>query len=240
MRTHSFFKYPKLLGISRAVLGIASKNNQIEYLADFSTWIKSHEELKAKVLEDFGNFEHLINKSIEWGEKLNAWTEENIFEKDLTKFTGTELISLFKKFIDMQEDEYAYGTSLPILDFLNFSFVEGNLNRILKEKVTEEKFQDYYSVFTEPENNSFAQDQEEALLKLMNIYWDNAGWQADVKSKSLEDIKNKYPDFYLNLSQHSKKYGWIYYVYMGPAFWKKIFMDLLLIFWTRILRHDKN
>lgn len=228
--THSFFKYPKLLGISRPVLGIASKNNQIEYLADFSTWIKSHEELKAKVLEDFGNFENLINKSIEWGEKLNAWTEENIFEKDLTNLTGTELIFLFKKFIDMQEDEYAYGTSLSILDFLNFSFVEGNLNRFLKEKVTEEKFQDYYSVFTEPENNSFAQDQEEALLKLMNIYWDNTEWQADVKSKNIEDIKNKYPDFYSNLSQHSKKYGWIYYVYMGPAFSEKDFYGFIIDF----------
>src|SRR6056297_3246217 len=92
--THSFFKYPDLLGISRAVLGVISRNNQVEYLADFSTWIKAHEDLKAKVLADFGNFEKIIDQSIEKGEMLNAWTEKNIFEKDLSKLSGVELIDL--------------------------------------------------------------------------------------------------------------------------------------------------
>ncbi|RJQ30699.1 hypothetical protein C4572_03755 [Candidatus Parcubacteria bacterium] len=128
----------------------------------------------------------------------------------------------------MQEDEYAYGTALPLLDFSNFSFVEGNLNRILKEKVSEEKFQDYYSVFTEPEKNSFAQDQEEDLLNLIGIYWGNSEWRKDVTDKSLEEVKKKYPEFYADLFRHTGKHAWVYYVYMGPAFGDKDFYSFVV------------
>lgn len=226
--THSFFKYPKLLGISRLVMGIASRNYKIEYLADLSIWLKVHEELKVLVSKDFKNFENLINKSIDWGETLIAWTEANIFANDLTKLSDAELISLFKEFIDKQEDEYAYGTVLPVLDFQSFSFVEGNLNRILTEKVPAEKFQDYYSAFTEPEDNSFAQDQEEALLRLMDVYYDKADWQNEVKEKSLAEVKNKFPDFYADLVQHTKEYAWAYYVYMGPLFTEQDFYGFIV------------
>ncbi len=226
--TNSIFKYPKLLGVSRPVLGIASKKNMIEYLADMSSWTKVHGELKNKVLENVKYFDDLINQTIVRGEKINNWTEKEIFNKDLSKFSGTELISLLKKFVDLQEDEYAYGVALPILDFQNFSFIEGNLNRILKEKVPEEKFQNYYSIFTEPENNSFAQDQEEDLLKLISVYWDNPDWQKSIKGEKIEDTKKIFGDFYSDLSKHTKKHCWVYYVYMGPAFTEKDFYEFVV------------
>jgi phosphohistidine swiveling domain-containing protein len=228
--TQSFFKYPEFLGVVRAVLGIASRNNQIEYLADMSTWMRVHEELKAMIVADFKKFEELIDKSVEWGEKMNAWTEKNIFEKGLSLLSGDELIVLLKNFIDLQEGEYAYGTALPVLDYQGFSFVEGNLNRILKENVSEEKFLDYYSVFTEPEQNSFAQDQEEDLLKLMNRYWENAEWREDIKNKKFDEVKSKYAQFYSDISAHAEKHGWVYYVYMGPAFSEKDFYGFIVDF----------
>src|SRR5215813_14470653 len=133
--THSFFRQAKLLGNSRVAVGIASRNNHIEYLVDFSTWTKAYEELKAKVLHDYGYLDDLINRSIECGEKLNNWTENNIFDKDLGGLTNQELIVLLKKFVDMQEDECAYGAALPILDYQDFSFVESNLTKFLKAKL---------------------------------------------------------------------------------------------------------
>lgn len=226
--THSFFKYPKLLGISRAVLGISSRNNQIEYLTDLSTWAKSHEELKTKILERYENFEELINKSVTWGATLNNWTEENIFNKELSKLSGQDLILLMKKFIDMQEDQYAYGTALPILDYMSFSFVEGGLNKFLKDRVSKEKFQDYFSIFTEPSQNSFAQDQEESLLKLAQKFWNNIEWQNDIRNEKPDEVMGKYPDFSSALLQHSQKYAWVYYVYMGPAFTEKEFYQFII------------
>jgi phosphohistidine swiveling domain-containing protein len=228
--THSFFKYPKLLGVSRAVLGIASRNNQIEYFADLSTWLKTHEELKKLIIADHSNFRDLIDKSINWGEKLIAWTEKNIYATDLAPFASQDLIYLLRTFIDMQEDEYAYGTALPLLDYQNFSFVEGNLNKILKEKVSPNKFNDYYAVFTEPEKNSFSEDQNDDLLKLIDLYWSNGAWREDVKNKTFEQVKDLYPEFYSHLQNHAKKHGWVYYVYMGPAFGEKDFFGFVVDF----------
>lgn len=225
--THSFFKYPKLLGVSRAVLGVTSRNNQIEYVTDFSTWLKTHEELKSMIVKDPKVFDDLINKSIKWGEKMNRWTEKNIFNKDLSKLSGVKLIVLLRKFVDMQEDEYAYGTALPILDFIGFSFVEGNLVKFLKSKVKDDEYQDYYSVFTEPKHNSFAQDQEEDLLRLMKKYYSSEKWRVDVKDKTLVEIQNLYPDFCKDLQGHTQKHCWVYYVYMGPAFTEKEFFDFI-------------
>ena len=224
---HSFFKYPKLLSIPRVIFGIASRNNQIEYLADFSTWTKSHEVLKLKVTKDPKYFEDLINKSVEWGEKMNLWTETQIFKKDLTKMPSKSLIRLLVQFIDMQENEYAYGTALPILDFIGFSFVEGNLVKFLKAKVLAKNYQRYYMAFTEPEHNSFAQDQEENLLKLVKKYWHNNHWRNDLAMKPLAEIKKLYPKFYLDLVKHANKYGWAYYVYMGPAFTENDFLNFV-------------
>jgi len=219
-----------MLDISRPVLGIVSDKNRMEYLADMSSWIKVHNDLKDKVIKNFKYFEDLINKTIEYGEKINNWTQKNVFEKDLSKLSGDELISLYRKFVDMQEDEYTFGLALPILDFQNFSFIEGNLNRILKEKVSSDKYQAYYSVFTEPEKNSFAQDQEEDLLKLIDIYWSNQEWQKCVKTKTLEETKIFFANFYLDLSKHAAKHGWVYYVYMGPAFTEKEFYEFIVDF----------
>jgi phosphohistidine swiveling domain-containing protein len=226
--TLSFFKYMSLLGVSRPVLGITSRNNQIEYITDFSTWLKTHEELKAQVLENYNNFDNLINKSVEHGEKMNIWTEKNVFNKDLTVLAPQDLVILLKEFIDLQESEYTYGSALPILDFANFSFVEGNLNRYLKEKVPEKKFQEYYSVFTEPIYNSFSQDQEEDLLKLLETFNGDANWVQDVKSLSFDEVKDKHGEYYLKLSRHTKKYAWVYYVYIGPAFSEKQFHEFIV------------
>lgn len=225
---HSFTKYPALLNIPKVAIGIISKNNQIEYLADMTTWTNAHEVLKAQVVKDFHSFEALIDKSVEHGEKMNDWTENNIFNKDLVGLSGDELISLYKTFADMQENEYAYGTALPVLDYQNFSFIEGNLNRILKENAPEDKFQDYYSVFTEPEHNSFAQDQEESLLQMLEKYWGDTKLTTGLKTKSLDEIRLEYKDFYSDLSAHTKKYSWVYYVYMGPAFTEKDFLGFVI------------
>lgn len=224
---HSFFKYPKLLGIPRVVFGIASRNNQIEYIADLPTWTKSHEALKLKITKNPKSFEKLINQAVTFGEKMNRWTEAKIFKKDLTKMPAKSFIKLLKQFIDLQETEYAFGTALPILDFIGFSFVEGNLVKFLKSKVSAKNFQRYYMAFTEPESNSFAQDQEESLIKLIKKYWNNKQWRGDVAAKSLVEIKTLYPKFYQDLTRHAKKYGWVYYVYMGPAFTENDFLNFV-------------
>jgi len=225
--TKSFYRYPGLLKVPRVVFGIVSQENKIEYIADLETWTRSHNKLKAKVLKNYRYLEQLIDQSEIWGKKLNQLTEKNIARRNLVALSNRQLLDLLKKFIDWQGKEYAYGTALPILDFQSFSFVENNLKNILQSKVNPADFQKYYAIFTEPNYNSFAQDQEEALLKLMAEFYNNKKWLNSVKTDGIGKIKNNFPGFYNKLKRHTAKWCWVYYVYAGPAFKEENFLDFI-------------
>ncbi len=221
--TKSFLDYKKILKISNPIMGIISRNGTIGYAGNTNSWIKAHEELKKQVEEDYNTVDKIIDKTNEIGEEANEWAKEKISDIDLTKLKEEEIISLLDTFIEKQSLIYTYGTYLPTLDFHNFSFIEGNLNKILKEKLKEE-YAEAYNAFTFPSNNSFSQDQEEDLLKLMNKYSPSF---SSIKSYSISEIKIKLPDFYAALKEHTKKYCWVYYVYEGPAFTEDNFLEFI-------------
>jgi phosphohistidine swiveling domain-containing protein len=113
------------------------------------------------------------------------------------------------------------------MDFQGFSFVESNLKKFLSSKLGPQGAANAFSIFTEPAHNSFAQDQEEALLKLISKFYPKANWRKDVRNKNFEEIEKLYPVFYRKLRRHTEKYAWVYYVYMGPAFTTKQFYEFI-------------
>jgi len=223
----SFYKYPEAIGIPKVAVGMTARNNHIEYLVDMDEWTKAHELLKQKALADYRSVARLIESANEHGEKMNAWTEKNIFQADLKALSGQELMDLYQKFRDMQAMEYAYGTAIPVLDFGGLSFVEDNLNKIIKAKVSDQEYQACYAVFTEPSHDSFALQQEKDLLNLMIKYYGQTGWIDDVKNKDWDQLKAIYPDFAADLAKHAAKHAWVYYVYMGPAFMEREFLGFI-------------
>lgn len=215
--TKGLFHYPEVNGTKNTlVAGIISKNNDLEYLADMGIWQDLHEELKAKALEDQDFFENLIDRSHQMGEEFNAWSEKNIFDNDLSSLSGKKLYALLEKFDEFQGKLYAIGTALPVLDWQKFAYVEGFLNEYLRKNVSKKEYKDYYTLFTEPPANSFAQDQEEDLLNIMVKYWNYANWRKDVETKNIDELKKLHPDFYEDLEEHTKKHAWVYYAYAGP------------------------
>ncbi|MBU0471559.1 MAG: hypothetical protein KKF89_00030 [Nanoarchaeota archaeon] len=176
--------------------------------------------------KDFYFIDKLIDKTVRLGKAFNKWSEKNIFKNNLSKLSDKEIVSLFRKFTDKQAKMYTYGTILPLLDFIEFSFVESNLKKFLRKKVDEQDFNKYYEVFTQPIKNSFAQDQEECLLRLMAQFYSNK-WINNIKNKKLSELKIIHPDFYKKLKSHAEKYAWVYYVYMGPAYDENNFLDFI-------------
>ena len=220
--TESFFRVPSLLGVPRVASGIASRNNQIEYVSDISTLASTYEELKARTLRDHGHLEKAIEISLDFGEQLNAWTGKHIFETDLRGLSSQELIGLFKSFVDKQEDENIYGHALSFLDY-HFSFMDSHLCDYLRSRVSASDFEDYYSVFTDPPHTSFAQDQEERLLKILAEFWTHGNLPKEITTKSVHEAKVEYPEFIEKLAEHARKYAWVYFVHMGPAFSEREF-----------------
>jgi phosphohistidine swiveling domain-containing protein len=220
-------KYPKLFDVPNLVIGIASKNNAIEYIGDISTWEKTHAEIIRKAENDIDFIEKIIDATNELGEKFNKWSEKKIFNVNLKKLRNEELFSLLNDFVEKQGNMYAFGTILPTLDFGNFSFIEGNLKKILKRRLSDIEYKKYYEILTEPIHNSFAQDQEEDLLRLIARFYSNKNWRKDVRQKSIIGIRAKYPDFFRELKKHTAKHAWVYYVYVGPAYEEERFLEFI-------------
>ncbi len=222
----SFYNHPKIFKVTRPVMGIYSEKNTMKYMADLGTWTKTHEDLKGLVAKDNRYLDKLIDETNKFGEKLNKWTNTHLFEAELSKISNKKLFSLLLGFVRRQSMMYSYGILLPILDFQGYSFVESNLKKFLSEKAPAGKYAEYYQVFTEPVKNSFAQDQEEDLLKLMKEFY-KPEWVQDVQKLSLDEVRKKYPKFYKKLQNHTAKHGWVYYVYAGPAFNEEQFLDFI-------------
>jgi hypothetical protein len=223
---NNYYNFPKKFKLSRPIMGIYAEGNQMKYVGDISTWKKTHEEFKSKIDIDNELFEKLIDTTNRLGESMNKWTLSKLFKARLGKFSNKRLSSLFKEFAKKQELMYSHGVLLPLLDFQGFSFIESNLEKYLKANVSEDKYADYYQVFTEPPKNSFAQDQEVGLLKLLAKFYTKQ-WSDEVSQLSLSDVKNRYSVFYKSLERHAKKYAWVYYVYAGPAFTCEQFFEFV-------------
>lgn len=223
----SLYNTEKVLGFPRFMFSIISRKNDIEYLTDIDSWGKSHEKIKKEALGDINFLDNLINKIDKHCKSVNAWTEKEIFKADLSSVSNKKLFNLLELFIEKQGSTYMYGLALPILDFHSFSYIEGNIKNYLKDNVSEKDYQKYYNIFTSPIHNSFAQDQEEALLKLISKFYNNKTIIKNIKNKNLVEIKKDYPEFYSQLKKHAKKFGQVYYVYTGPAFGEEDFLGFI-------------
>lgn len=234
------FKYPEELGTSRLICGIAAEGTSIEYLTDIKEWGKLHEELKERALADKKFVEFLIERSHLEGQKFNEWSEKNIFKEDLSAKDSKELYDLLDKFAQWQGKIYAIGTAIPVLDFQDFSYVENFLKGYLKKKVSLEQYKEYYTLFTEPPANSFAQDQEEDLLNIIIKYWNFKNWRKDVETKKLSELKKAHPDFYKDLENHTIKHAWVYYAYAGPESTEEDFLNFAKDYIIRLEDPNKH
>ena len=59
----SFFSQAKEFGVTRAVLGVSSKKDEIEYLADMDSLIALHNDYKNQVEKDMHLVENTIDKT---------------------------------------------------------------------------------------------------------------------------------------------------------------------------------
>lgn len=223
----AFLQYPKFFNLPRVVTTTFNRGNELFYIADMDSWRSCHEGLKKKVEEDYNFVEKIIDKSLYLGKELSDWIKNIVEKKDLKKLSVAQIMAIYREFCERQATLYALGVSLVILDFQGFSFIESNLDKFLKTRIPENKYAEYFKIFTQPIRNSFGQDQDEDLLKLMKKFYKNQTWLADIKTRSLIELKELYPKFYRLLQKHTQKYCWVYYVYAGPAYTERDFLGFI-------------
>ena len=225
--TRSLFRQAELLEIPRAVAGFAADGVRVEYLTDISTWGRAHEALRALAEGDVRFLRSLIERTEIYCQDMVAWGEKFLPPASLNDASPAELCQWLDEFTTRQETAYALGIAPVILDFSGFSFVESNLEKVLRAKAPPEKYQEYYQVFTAPPAASFSQDQETALLELLKSFYHRSGFRQRVLDSSWIELRQSEPEFAARLQAHAAAWGWVYYVYAGPAFSPEQFLEFV-------------
>lgn len=192
-----------------------------------STWTAAHRALKSKVLKNPKFFAALLDRILKRCEKMNIWSEQYVFFKDLTKYSNQKLAQLLSRFIDEMSEVHALGVAVPILDFGNFKFIEDNLSQILRRYVKDKEYAGYFALFTQPTKDSFSLEQEKSLLKITNKFIGDKQWRHEVMNCSYGTMKKSFPLFSQALRRHTMRYAWVYYVYSGPAYTEEDYLKLI-------------
>lgn len=225
--TGAFYRQAELFDLPQVKLGIVSRRDNIEYITDMESWTRLHHALRQRVENDSAYLDQLIDVTEEKGKEANIWTHDNIYAIELAGLSDQELYIRLIKGFEYIQTLYVYGTLLVFLDFQGFSFVEGNLKRIIEKYVPPSEYAQYYQLFTAPAHSSFAQVQERDLLQLMTQWYETSGWKEAVLHESATHLKDKYPVFWQELAAHTIRYAWVYYVYAGPAFTSDNFLEFI-------------
>ena len=111
--TRAFFSYQKIHKVYRVRIGVNCQKNDMEYLADLSTWKKSHLDLKKHALKDYRYVVKIIKNSLTQGEKTNSWTENNIYKKiNIRVFNNSQFQSINEMLIQfanlVRDNEYSW------------------------------------------------------------------------------------------------------------------------------------
>jgi len=101
------------------------------------------------------------------------------------------------------------------------------LKKFLEKNTSKKDYHKYFEVFTSPLHKSFASEQEEGLLKLIDKSYSNKKLIRDLKKIDIHNLKIQYPVFYKQLQKHTQKYAWVYYAYAGPAFDESNYLEFV-------------
>lgn len=211
-------------------LGIRSKRNAIEYLIDMPSWDRARAVLEARITENPRVLADVIVGSEQWGEELNAFTRPAL-TADFASWAADKLCAFYNEFARLQTREYAIGVLLPLIDFLGESFLERYVREYLAARLPEARVPRAFELLTTPVKNSFAMDQEDALLELARDAFAVSGVRELLETHEpkqiVETLHREHPKLAAKLAAHAAHFGWVYFVYVGPAFGDVQFAEFL-------------
>jgi phosphohistidine swiveling domain-containing protein len=82
-------------------------------------------------------------------------------------------------------------------------------------------------VFTTPTIDSFQLQHERELKEILIPYIEQDDFVREVSNNNSDYVKISYRDFWNKIVQHTQKYNWLFYSYMGPAYTEQDFIDIV-------------
>ncbi len=219
-----------LFGLPVARVAVWSRDDMIAYCLNDASWIAPKKLFIRRIERDPEYLHHIIRLANRWGEKMNMVTSLATTAQ-FREWPTVELKRFFDEFVRLQQREYAVGVLLPLLDFIGESYIESSIRAFLASRLPPKQAADAFSVFTAPVYGSFALEQENKLLHIAQRMYKSPTVKKMLRSSSptgaLRRLRSDHQQLAALIERHAKHFGWVYYVYAGPAYGPKEFIGFI-------------
>lgn len=188
-------------------------------------------EIIDKLKDDYCIGEKYIDEVLKIRNEFMNYSKE--FETiNLKSMTNKELYSIFAAYFGVYEKYHRLHWMHTALDFGdNFfsKYLLGYLKSLIKDK--KNSVGEVFSILTTPTDENTTTQEYRDLLKILDKinqnkelrnYFKNT--ETRIITENLKDINDK---LYVEIKNHSKKYGWIGYGVTGPSWGEDYFIDVL-------------
>lgn len=214
----------KRVGATCSVI-IVLENNAVTYYIWPSNWGKAHKTLVTKI-KGSPKFLKDAYKQIEKLSRQQVIATRQ-FIKKASAYSNRELNHHYQNYITSNIELYSYGLILSLLDFQETTFFSDELHAILRRN----KADKYFSILTTSLRDTFNKQQEIAILKVLFQITKNKKlinyFKKEDTGKLVTYLKKEKNNIWKLLTEHTRKYSWIHYVYEGPAGDEAYFIDIL-------------
>lgn len=212
-------------------LAIRGRKGKIDYLVNLASWQEMHEIFSRELDIDLSRLQKIIEETNRYGD--GAIHRAIIFgETPASQKSDQQLLDELNELIAKQEMLYAYGVLLPLLDLGDQIYIQKRINDALETLLPKEEVANAFSVLTQPLEDSFAVEEEKDLLNIALAIQESPSLMKAFTEGNIETITEHVEkdthSISLSLSQHIKKYAWVYYAFAGPATTRAEYINFLI------------
>ncbi len=186
-----------------------------------------------KILEDIDWAEKHNKKIIDYSEDYMKIAKE-IREINVQNFSDKELAKVYERLSTVQSNCHQTGVLWVVLEFdhqLFTKYLLAYIEQKIKKNSLSLRANEVFSTLTTPTKESFAQLEEKSLLEIgVKIQENEKAWNFFLQSapKEIEEnLSQNFPEINSLLEKHVYEFQWLPFMYIGPAWSKKYFIETL-------------
>lgn len=204
-----------ILGTSCKTVMNFYQGTDIKMYTDKKSWVKTCDIAQKKLIEDNSFYKILKKGMVKECKNLENFSL-NLLKLNSKKINNQQLIKIYKDFEKKTLTLRAYAWIPNMVDMGSKSIFDLVEEEIKKQIGVDPKIKEYISKLTTPTEITKQRQHELDLYKIqLQIQkTKNKKWVNDVKINQL-------------IERHIKKYGWLSYYYIGPAWNKKDIIKIL-------------
>ena len=220
-----FYTTAQMSDEATQLIGLKSKSPLQEVVDTRVNWCLDDKNTLAlekrilKKLESHQYSQKIVDKSYESLKEFHR-AALKIKNKNFNKYTNKQLVKELKLFLKIWVEAATWGHIVNLSDF-HFSLLSDKVIAIIKKKIREKDLDiflsEVFATLTTPTKRSLMIEQELDLFKLLNEIQKNKNLkELFLKNQDLE-VQLKKLSFWKKIQDHTHKYDWLQYHYIGPT-----------------------